>query len=699
MSDATRLFNTAEETRKFLPLGIESPFFSYDSVDWYASPYGFLTPSRVPMCGHFCRESLGTPLIGDYQFARREISDGGDWPLIGLFVANLNIMGSGHGSGVYFLTEGEGKNMRVVVEYRNLFMRNCFYANNVLSAQVEIWSSGTIVMRYQGLPVCSTSVGVVLSKTEREVVPAKKLLGVAAIRFTPSFTQCGAITNSSECGDGCRWCSSTSECVKAHQFTGRCPSNLENGYYSVTVSEVSTIVEQDGYTDVITAGSSVALSLGFQFPFYSKGHTTQRVHIMSSGVISVFSDKQDCGPIRNVCIDGNYNYAILPFVSAHGWAGKKAIRYKKSSDSITIEIRSKTLIEPHRVYTTYVRLDNSGGIQFRYSSPTEGEGEALKHLFASPSPLVGVIRSGTSDKASVIVPATILRVGSTVHFALVSTHDCGVDGTLSGAKCVCPQGYTGDHCEKCLPGHYGPKCFKCPACGNGGRCDDGRAGEGTCECPPLFGGENCEKKCSSSEECDDCDSPRMYCDCGICRCRQGFRGPKCEISSDPCQRLTFKGCEACMRNTTHNCAFCGDGTCYSKGLVGRPHGHTCSYTAADNRSSLCIRIVYPEEPDVDFGYYMFFVLCLCAVAFVIIISLLARYLIYARGIFNFHTVNAAGGAPDYTPARREREVVQVNFVPPKLLKGRKYALGVPLKQVSLHKLYQEQQTKGLRSEN
>ncbi|RNF11015.1 hypothetical protein TraAM80_01142 [Trypanosoma rangeli] len=180
----------------FEALNISSPFFSRDSVRWHVSSDGFLAPTPSPLCDFFCLDSAPDTLYGYYQFGSAIYDGGGDWPMIGLYVADLNpsaarLSPSVRVHGVAGADGGSGYE-RVTVEYRDVPLTVCAAAvgTETLTAQVEVWANGTIVMRYRRIPACgSASVGLVLSKQERTVVTdVPRPGGIVAIRYEPSWT-------------------------------------------------------------------------------------------------------------------------------------------------------------------------------------------------------------------------------------------------------------------------------------------------------------------------------------------------------------------------------------------------------------------------------------------------------------------------------------------------------------------------------
>lgn len=85
--------------------------------------------------------------------------------------------------------------------------------------------------------------------------------------------------------------------------------------------------------------------------------------------------------------------------------------------------------------------------------------------------------------------------------------------TVAGrAVCSCEPGWTGDACDTCEDGRFGPECAGiCPGgiedvCNGRGACAEGPDGDGTCTCDPRFTGEACER-CAHGYFGPECDEP------------------------------------------------------------------------------------------------------------------------------------------------------------------------------------------------
>ncbi|ESL05486.1 hypothetical protein TRSC58_06863 [Trypanosoma rangeli SC58] len=614
----------------FEALNISSPFFSRDSVRWHVSSDGFLAPTPSPLCDFFCLDSAPDTLYGYYQFGSAKYGGGGDWPMIGLYVADLNpsaarLSPSVRVRGVAGADGGSGYE-RVTVEYRDVPVAVCAAAtkteaeSETLTAQVEVWANGTIVMRYRRTPACgSASVGLVLSKLERAVMTTMpRPGGIVAIRYEPVVDGCAAFVRPActRAAAACGWCVATGRCVARSLADSLCPRgsfrtvspspSVSGAFYAVFVEQGAGLVDLaalHGRVRVVPVGQSVPLEMGFNFPFYTRdqaSHTTSTTYLLPPGLISVFSPTQRCGPVWNVCPDGNYTFAVMPFVTAGQWGPGTSVTYARLPErtvggvlcerprcppGLVVEVANTFSFASFARSPTYqVYLDASGAVEFRYGSPVVtrmGSGPVLD-FFAFPPPFVGLFRYRVEDAASVTVPPSLLRNGTRIRFSPTrKVNDCGRNGAWdpTKARCVCDARFSGDACELCSAGHYGPGCLPCRRCVNGGVCDDGVNGTGACRCPEPFSGADCEVRCEGPFDCGHCNRGGGYCECGVCRCDvvSGWSGAHCDVFDDPCWRHSFDGCEVCSRDTRNRCDFCFDGMCHSARFRGTPSGYACSY--------------------------------------------------------------------------------------------------------------------------
>ncbi|XP_038605812.1 laminin subunit alpha-5 [Tachyglossus aculeatus] len=138
--------------------------------------------------------------------------------------------------------------------------------------------------------------------------------------------------------------------------------------------------------------------------------------------------------------------------------------------------------------------------------------------------------------------------------------DCSAAGTKGNAcrkdaqlgVCVCKPSFQGDHCEQCVPGHYGPGCQACQCSGPGqydGSCD---SETGQCVCRAGFEGPACDQ-CAPGYfnyplcrlcGCSVVGTEPEVCDAaGTCLCQPEFAGPHCDHCSPG--HHSYPHCQAC----------------------------------------------------------------------------------------------------------------------------------------------------------
>lgn len=170
--------------------------------------------------------------------------------------------------------------------------------------------------------------------------------------------------------------------------------------------------------------------------------------------------------------------------------------------------------------------------------------------------------------------------------------------------CTCPDGFTGNDCEK-----ERNDCTHMP-CENGGTCTKLREGNATCVCAPGFFGRRCESSAITCQEkpCKNGGSCIKTSTGFKCSCRPGYDGPNCghqrdECGSDPCQnggqcvdKLDSYVCVCPSGFKGHNCEDnindCGVNPCLN--------GATCLDLVNDFRCSCVPGFVGPMcEKNVD----------------------------------------------------------------------------------------------------
>ncbi|CAG8488392.1 4836_t:CDS:2 [Ambispora leptoticha] len=170
--------------------------------------------------------------------------------------------------------------------------------------------------------------------------------------------------------------------------------------------------------------------------------------------------------------------------------------------------------------------------------------------------------------------------GSIDVSAATCSPECSSGGFCSSKnQCTCKTGFTGQLCDQCLPGFFGPNCQPCPSsCDNTTHftCDDGLTGTGKCnlnKCAPGFNGTHCDT-CAAGfygyPACQPCNCGNGVCDSqGRCTCNAGWandpnnNSTKCSIPKNgyyqsggdvlPCSQ----GCISCQANGI--CKACSNG--------------------------------------------------------------------------------------------------------------------------------------------
>ncbi|KAJ7997632.1 hypothetical protein DPEC_G00214140 [Dallia pectoralis] len=138
---------------------------------------------------------------------------------------------------------------------------------------------------------------------------------------------------------------------------------------------------------------------------------------------------------------------------------------------------------------------------------------------------------------------SVLRFDSSAQFVSSDTVLFRPIHPVTGLRCRCPEGFTGDYCELEID-----LCYSGP-CQNNGRCQS-REGGYTCRCPENFTGEHCEVNshsgrcvpgvCKNGARCVD-----LLIGGFMCQCPPGeYQKPYCEMTtrSFPGESfITFRG--------------------------------------------------------------------------------------------------------------------------------------------------------------
>lgn len=710
------------------------PFFFRDNLGWYVAADGFLSPVPYGMCGYFCSNVQQGQLIGNYQFNEGDSpipGGGGDWPMIALYVEDLNPVASGGMSGIFILNEADGS---VSVAYDSIRTHGT-ESNNVLTAQVTLFPNGTIIMRYKQLPTSfgslySPSVGLVFTKSLRKVVETPTAEnGIIAIRFDPVYDPCLSEQTADDClaQASCGWCAAMASCMTAARAEDVCPPTQmelaspspgtpgEQRFYNLTVDYDGELADmssqpgvQKGTLNLFYYDKAEFFPLSFMCPFFNetRAMASSYVSLISANVLSMFSTSQPCNPIQSTCVNGNYTFSVLPFQT------KPALTSGSSSTRLQLGKRvdgdflcNRTECSPAfvlQIAGLTTGAASSTSIYYQLILDEDGEIDIVVEstlvdtalLYSYPAVRVGLTRYGADDLSSVVLSPGTVSNRLHLHFTPASMcPTCGLHGfcNTQTRQCECATGFSGTQCNECASGYYGSDCQPCPTCVNSGTCDDGVRGSGNCQCPTPYSGRTCSTTCASgvSTACTNCNAAGGYCDCGRCVCKTGWYGESCSRQDvDPCIPHSLAGCPSCTANP--NCSFCFDYTCFSPSLSGTSRGYTCSYTYPAGNSQLCALPIQFNRPSFDFGIVtVIFVVAAVVVCFILLV-LVTVCMLERRMVYDIQVAVAAGGAADFHAVRHEREVVQAAFVPPEYVRPGNYVVAIPLKQISLKKLYKRQ---------
>lgn len=326
----SKMASQADDLRVYDPLNFCAPFFQMENAQFYISPNGFLGLSPYDRCGVFCYTA--NPPFGGYGFSPSSPTTG-DFPIIGLYVTDLNPRGSPSNSGIYTWlgkknstnTMGSGLEEVAVaiVDWNNI--EGYGRAGGSLRGQIELWANGTIILRYRSVPSMEVSyeqqtfpagTGLIWTRAQRSVRTSSLRrpdgsLAVAAIRYDPIPDPCAPHTSCIACAGanvtssrrifgqasstaygGCVWCQLTQECVSEDVADDVCSSADRNQCVPPTLN-TSGPIPQAFYVTSMARGpalNSIAnhpdakriasgdlparIPLGFFFPFFGSPQST-----------------------------------------------------------------------------------------------------------------------------------------------------------------------------------------------------------------------------------------------------------------------------------------------------------------------------------------------------------------------------------------------------------------------------------------
>lgn len=758
-----------DDTQSPDPLLFTMPVFSEANAALFVDSNGFVSLVPYAMCSSYCNPGAG----GGYAVS----ANSSYWPLVGLFVMDLNPTHT-NASAIYKrINSDKYPNVTIAqVEYRNVvqYTQPDGASTVPVTAQVELWPNGTIVMRYRTVPTSvnrynsNATVGVALGPNQRVAAPVPSggtggQPDITGIRFVPVTDPCNAHMACSGCiADArCLWCGSRSsdQCLTATIARDVCASNdIRDGntsctrdvfvdpnpphpqrYYHQHVQHDTSDFPELASSPYAAARRPVnissypqALNLTFNLTFFdfpvspsdaAASHSTTSVYLHNGGYFTVLQALPQCSANNLTCVDHTIAPFLSPGLAMQSDASVTTIVLPTRSGSgrfcpqlhqnalgecppgFLVEftgLRRKVPTFPSRIDVHAVVLVSSNDVISVYLRRVGPEPLGLAPL--APAPIVGLTRLSHADPSASLVPQASIAARRLMTFVpLRGCASCGARGTCnsSTSSCDCAASYSGVGCRRCATGFFGPSCFACPTCLNGGRCDDGEAGTGRCVCSGDFSGERCEVACLPSDPhpltCPTCNLEGGTCLCGRCICHttRGWAGANCDTWTDPCRPASLYGCQTCLSNPNVICSYCDtpDFRCIAAAQPGVPTNNVSRCNGREMtvaQRAACRQFRYPDFASDDTGFgvlivigvivFLGFIACLgvCAVCF-------------CQGIpTNPLIANAVVGMPPKSRPRRERELVSMSAVGD--VSGP--VVGVPLKQISLETLSEMQRERG-----
>ncbi|CUG93508.1 membrane-associated protein, putative [Bodo saltans] len=751
--------SSVDDSTLFDAVGYSMPYFQQDNLSWYVSSNGFLSPSDAPLCQVFCTVASSGASI--YQLTTGGTSDAnGAYPSIQLFAGDLNPAMSDQ-SNIYKLryskdVTGAGDVLNVGgVTFLNIpkFTVGSSGTTDLLTAQVELWPNGTIIMRYKQRIRFSFSATIGLAWTPLQNVDLNSYTSAVAIRLSPVLDGCNVNTTCNACimNTACTWCDSLALCVNNTVVDDYCAVSQRNTcavlgqpnsqrFYVLNQTSVPPQSADDFFggngqsipnVTVFRAPSWTNYTNPVTLPFdpigifyETKWNTTNElmandVSVTDLGMLSFFTRDQSCA-IDGFCPNGDYQYALLgvagdnEFLSSttvevgtlagnrtSAFCGPSALVNGSCPAALVVRVTALTYDQFSPLLYGYTMLvDATGRIAIRYNRGSISASTSVSMpIVGYPVPSFGLIRDGLTDPSGVEVPWGTVTTGTTLVFTPHPTcQSCGIGGLCNSTSlaCVCYPNFQGEFCDECQPGYYGTYCRACPDCGAFGQCIDGRSAYGNCSCTAPYSGRRCEVHCTAAPYActPGCNGGGGYCQCGTCFCNtsMGWDGPQCTSWSDPCFQRSLDGCPVCTASTMVSCQFCPSSfVCVAnptqEGIGTQGNYSPCNALKLSAGAATCTTS-RQLTTTANTTAVVFVLLAFGAV------GLLACFLFSCicacrKRRVDALAISAVTGTPDFKFPRREREVVQMVLIPFQGPKGRPVQ-GIPLKQVPLKVLYQQQ---------
>eukprot|EP01012_Entosiphon_sulcatum_P054205 TRINITY_DN7477_c0_g2_i1.p1 TRINITY_DN7477_c0_g2~~TRINITY_DN7477_c0_g2_i1.p1 ORF type:complete len:1049 (+),score=56.44 TRINITY_DN7477_c0_g2_i1:26-3148(+) len=596
------------------------PFFTTEGATVSISPNGFLSLKPTPLCyieasaQHFFCHQTNVGYYKLYTSSTGEIK-GGDHPLIGVLVEDLDPSHDQSSSVSYWVDMKYGGQRVLVVEWSDVPP----FDNPLLRAtfQVELMSNGTIIFRFQqvyprtfrGNTNTAPFVGLVWTKNQRVMLPYPT--NGSVIRLDPLRDVCSTYSTCDQClgqfsrpvlvngvstDNPCVWCANINMCV---------PSDLNNNYntdydYCYPLETRTTVcaapdVSAAAYVQKVSWGQALTdlrnipavttfataptrYQPPIAFPFFYNLFNASLSLVSRNGYVSFGSTQ---------CILDNYDSCIVtpraldvssaPFLAPLSAVSSASFSVAMYYDGTSLVIQWDRLAEQNmrtlnlESFTFQLIIFSNGTLRFGYltnSPSTTGlsnyangqmcTSTTLFHTF--PVPMMGLSNTWGDLTSASRFSWPVLSPGTVVTF-----------DPLPG----CPQ--------TCYDGKCNHQQRECVCDCAHGTCGAREVNNGRCQkCDPGWAGSRCDIQCTCAlGVCNDGIAGDGHCtgnctsagatgaDCA--QCKTGYFGPQCDACPCSARRSCNDGwtgsgtCGGCLYGWTGpNCDQCD----YSRGYYG-----------------------------------------------------------------------------------------------------------------------------------
>ena len=540
------------------PLPVSFPFF--DLPDFvggidsgadaaqhvYGTSNGFLSLTPYLPCPQYCSEFWGAVR----------------WPLIAVYDIDLNPeTARTRGRCVTYSNFSDGVNSAMVWSIENVPLRvprDPMMINT--TAQAEVWSNGTIILRYgsvPGPPSKSNSLSAIAGlflpplvqigidppqwvipiPSNATAVPDAAELSFYAVRLDREIDRCRNSTTCEACtaDPECAWCSGTGpsgRCFNTtqYQITGACAR--DSLFYQTCLMSESLWSSTGGNGSFSLCGDTCA----------DASYSTN----LAPGVDSVTIDNQNWTAIA----------PDVPLPLPFAWTGFQAttpfeghfFHVDGSSGSVVMTSATNGTTEP-----SFVRITPLGNAPWTPGAALFAERLSSSSLTCSKTACKSILVRFASFNLSWVSCDITLEIwdvgavsiyyrwcgasdGAASVFIVSDTENIAVNLVTLGSS-------TGTVAQLTNPISYremAPRTINvllkqnCPLCLNSGRCNQT---SGTCQCPIGYNGTQCTSCAAGYYElngvcalCPICNNGGRCGSNGECRCPEGFSGPRCEFS-------------------------------------------------------------------------------------------------------------------------------------------------------------------------